>query len=114
MLAQIVLSAGGALAGVSITQLHVIFLFAWTLTYGLLAVWAEPWFALAAVVCAIGFVVASAYPSFVYPLMSLGNLTLTVVMLKVWFPRQDLARIHEQRAILRGRARQWFHGERTP
>jgi hypothetical protein len=114
MLAQIVLSAGGSLAGVSILQIHLMFLFAWTLSYGLLAVWAARWFALPAAVSATAFVLSSAYPSLIYPLMSFCNLTLTIVTLKVWFPRQELARIHAQRAILRGRARQWLHGERSP
>jgi serine/threonine-protein kinase len=114
MLAQIVLSVGGASAGISSFQIHLIFLFAWTLTYGLLAVWAERWFALPAIVCAAGYIVASVHPSLVHPLMSLGNLTLTIVILKVWFPREDLARIHARRMVLRGRARQWLRGERTP
>jgi hypothetical protein len=71
-------------------------------------VWAERWFALPAAVSAIAFVVASAFPLLVYPLMSIANLTLTVVLVKVWFPRQDLALIHERRKALRQRARRWL------
>jgi hypothetical protein len=113
MVAQAGLGAGACLSGVSQTQLHLFFLFAWSLTYGLLAVWAERWLALPAASCLVSFVVASAYPSLLYPLMSLGNLLLTIVMVKVWFPRQDVERIHAQRAALRGRAREWLRGERA-
>ena len=110
MALQMTLGAGGWLAGVSPLHLHLFFLFAWALTYGMLAVWAERWLAVPAAACAISFVVSSAYPAVMYPLMSLCNLTLTVVMVQVWFPRQDLARIQEQRRVLRARARQWLRG----
>jgi len=110
MVLQVTLGAGGWLAGVSPTHLHLFFLFAWALTYGMLAVWAEPWLALPAAACAASFVVSSMVPSVMYPLMSLCNLLLTIVMVRVWFPRQDVARIQEQRRVFRARARQWLHG----
>jgi hypothetical protein len=64
--------------------------------------------------CGVSFVIASAYPSLVYPLMSFGNLVLTIVLVRVWVPKQDIERIHARRAAFRGRARQWLHGSRTP
>jgi hypothetical protein len=45
-----------------------------------------------------------------YPLMSLDNLVLTVVVVKVWFPRQDIARIKERRRQFRARAGRWLRG----
>jgi hypothetical protein len=116
MACQAVLGTGGWLAGVSPMHLHLFFLVMWSLTYGLLAVWAERWFALPAAACAISFVVAAAAPSIpwlMYPLMSLCSLLFTIVLLKVWFPRQDVAWIHERRRVLRSRARSWLSGERT-
>ena len=40
--------------------------------------------------------------------MSLDNLVLTVVVVKIWFPRQDVARIQERRKELRARAGKWL------
>jgi serine/threonine protein kinase len=48
MVCQAMLGAGGSISGATPTALPLVFLFAWTLTYGLLAVWAERWFALPA------------------------------------------------------------------
>jgi eukaryotic-like serine/threonine-protein kinase len=112
MAVQAILGTGGWLAGVSATHLHLFFLVLWSLTYGMLAVWAERWLALPAVGCAASFLVASAYPGLLYPLMSFCNLLFTVVLVKVWFPRQDIARMQERRRELRARARTWLIGER--
>jgi eukaryotic-like serine/threonine-protein kinase len=111
MALQITLGAGGWLAGVSPMHLHLFFLLAWALTYGMLAVWAERWLALPAAICAISFLVSSAYPDVMYPLMSFCNLTFTIVLVRVWLPRQDLERIQERRRVLRARARRWLHPE---
>jgi hypothetical protein len=48
-----------------------------------------------------------------FPLMSLDNLVLTVVVVKVWFPRQDVARILERRRLFRARAGRWLRGMGT-
>jgi serine/threonine-protein kinase len=111
--AQCILSAGGWFAGFSPTHIHMVLLFAWGLMYTLLAVWTERWFALPAATCALTFLVASAFPSLVYGLMSLDNLVLTIVVVKVWFPRQDVERIQERRRELRARALQWLRGTRV-
>jgi hypothetical protein len=76
--------------------------------YTLLAVWTERWFALPAATCGLTFLVASGFPGLLHPLMSLDNLVLTFVVVKVWLPRQDVARIQERRRELRARAGQWL------
>ena len=47
-------------------------------------------------------------PSWTYPLMALDNFVLTVIVLRFWFPKQDIERIKERRAELRQRARRWL------
>jgi serine/threonine-protein kinase len=110
LVAQITLGLGGWLAGISPTHMHVVFFFAWGLTDMMLAVWTERWFALPAATCAAAFLVAAGFPSLIYPLMSLCNLVLTVILVRVWFPRQDLARIQDRRRELRARAGRWLRG----
>ncbi|HEX3344618.1 MAG TPA: bifunctional serine/threonine protein kinase/MFS transporter [Polyangiaceae bacterium] len=110
---QCILSAGGWLAGFSPIHIHMVLMFAWGLMYTLLAVWTERWFALPAATCALTFLVVCGFPGLTYALMALDNLVLTVVVVKVWFPRQDVARIHERRRELRARARQWLRGTRV-
>jgi serine/threonine-protein kinase len=111
---HIFLGVGGWFIGVSSLQMHVLLLFSWALTHTLLAVWAERWFALPAAVSGISFIVASAFPGLVYPLMSLCNLVLTVVLVKVWLPEQDKDQIQERRRQLRARAKRWLRpGERV-
>lgn len=112
MVGQVILTTGAERAGVSIQHLHLFFLFAWALSYGMLAIWAEPWLALPSVVCGVGVLVASVYPPSLYFLMSLGNLLFTIVVLRVWIPREDLARILARRQARLAQAREWFHGER--
>jgi len=108
LLAQLVLAAGGWLMGMSPRSMHLVFLFAWGLTYLLLAIWAQPWFALPAVVAGVSFLIACAFPASVYALMALVNLVLTIVLVKTWFPRQDLERIRERRRELQRRAGTWL------
>jgi serine/threonine-protein kinase len=107
---QCILGAGGWVAGISPVHMHMVLMAAWSLTYTLLAVWTERWLALPAASCAITFLVVTAFPSLMYPLMSLDNLLFTVVLIKVWFPRQDVARLLERRAELRDRAGRWLRG----
>jgi hypothetical protein len=106
--AQTTLGVGGWLAGISSETMHVLFLFAWALTYGLLAIWAETWFAAPAIACVVSFLVACVYPSLAYPLMSACCLVLTVVLVKFWFPREDIEKIRERRARMRKRATRWL------
>jgi hypothetical protein len=108
LVAQMILGLGEWAIGVTPQQGLVNLMFAWGLTQALLAVWVERWFAAPAAVCAITFVIASFVPAASYPLMSLDNLVLTVVLVRVWFPKQDVARIKERRAELRQRARRWL------
>lgn len=112
LMAQMVLSAGGWLAGIRWQTMHLFFLFAWMLTYTLLAVWGAVWFALPAAVCALSFLIGAGFPSLVYPLMSLCNLVLTVVLVKMWYPREDIEAIRRRRAELRRRAERWLRPSR--
>jgi hypothetical protein len=41
--------------------------------------------------------------------MSFDNLVLTIVLVRVWFPKQDLAKIRERREEIRKKARQWLY-----
>ncbi len=108
---QCLLGAGGWLAGIPALHVHLFAMCAWSLTYTMLAVWTERWFALNAAACALTFLLATGFPSLMYPLMSIDNLLFTIVLVRVWFPRQELARIQERRRELRARARRWLRGE---
>jgi serine/threonine-protein kinase len=112
LLAQMVLGGGGWLAGISWQTMHLFFLFAWMLTYTLLAVWGARWFALPAAVCALSFLVGAGFPQLVFPLMSLCNLVLTIVLVRMWFPREDIETIRLRRAELRRRAERWLRPPR--
>ena len=78
----------------------------------MLAVWVEPWFGLPAGVAGASFLITAAWPSGALPLMSLDSLVLTLVVVLVWFPRQDLERIRERRLAVRSQARQWLVEQR--
>ena len=106
--AQMLLGAGAWMAGISPETGQLLHIFTWTLTLTLSSVWVEPWFALPASVSALSFLVAAAFPRLMYPLMSSDNFVLTVVLLRVWFPRQDIEKIKERRLELRRRARKWL------
>ena len=105
---QFVLGLGAWKSGLAPEQSQLLHLFAWSLTEALLAVWLEPWFALPAAANAAAFLAAAMWPRLMYPLMSFDNLVLTLVLVRVWFPRQDLERIKERRLELRRRARKWL------
>jgi hypothetical protein len=109
---QIVLSLAGWMTDMPLLTLHRLFLFAWGLTYSMIAVWLEAAFAVPAAACMVSLLLASAYPALLYPLMAVCNLAFTVVVLAVWFPRQDLARLQEHRTELRARAGRWLRGSR--
>ena len=108
MLAQAILGVGGWFLGISPIHMHVLFVFAWGLTYTLVAIWVERWFAAPAAACVVSFLIASWSPTLVYPLMVGINLILTFVVVKVWFPRGDIERIRERRRELRRRATKWL------
>ena len=106
--AQILLSSGAWLAGMPAQQSQLLHVFSWFLTEALLAVWVERWFAVSAATCAVTFLLCGAWPQLTFPLMSFDNLVLTVVLVRVWFPRQDIERLKEGRLLLRRRARLWL------
>jgi len=109
LVGQIVLGVSAWQVGITPEQTLLVYMFAWALTEGLLAVWIERWFAASAVVTAISIVLATQLRSWIYPLMAIDNAVLTAVVLLAWFPRQwwvvgnDF--IRERRAELRRRAK---------
>jgi serine/threonine-protein kinase len=114
LLLQVLLTSGAWLAGLTPRQSELFLVFSWSATYSLLAAWIEPWFAAPAVVCGLSFLISARFPSLLYPLMSLDNLIFTLVLVRVWFPRADLARILERRQELHRRARSWIRGAPSP
>ena len=94
--AQCLLGIGGMSAGLSPYHVHLMSIYGWGLLYAILAVWAEPWFAFVAVTCAVSFIVAARIPGLIFPLMSLDNLVFTIVVVRAWLPKGDIARFREQ------------------
>jgi serine/threonine-protein kinase len=106
--AQALLGAGAWIASISVVATLVILQLAWALTYSLLAVWAERWFALPAVVSALSFLVSAGFPRLALLMMSLDSLVFMVTLVRVWVPPEDIAKVQERRAELRRRARRWI------
>jgi serine/threonine-protein kinase len=105
---EVALSVGCWISGIPASQSLILHVFGWSLTQSMLAVWVERWFAISAAACALSYLVISAYPSTLYPLMSLDNLILTVILVRVWLPRQDIDFVRERRHRLGQRARKLF------
>jgi serine/threonine-protein kinase len=106
--AQAVLAAGAWAAGVTPELAVAVMMFSWAITEAMLAVWVHPWFGVPAAVALVSFVVTAWWPMAALPLVSLDSLVLTLVGVFAWVPRQDIARIQEQRRALRRRARAWL------
>jgi hypothetical protein len=106
--AQAFLSIAACLASIPIRDAQLLIPAIWGLSYAMLAVWGEIWFSVAAVTCAITLLVSAASRRWMYPLMSLDNLTFTVVLVRVWLPKEDFARIEERRNVMRRRAHRWL------
>jgi serine/threonine-protein kinase len=105
--AQVVLALGALSLGVPPVRVPHLVVFSWGMTTMYLAVYIERWFALSALVDFGAFVVAAHAPSLLYPLMSFANLVLTVVLVGVWFPRQDLEAMRERRRALQSKTRRF-------
>jgi hypothetical protein len=73
-----------------------------------LAIWVEPWFALAGSVSLASFLVAVGWPRATLPLLTVDGLVLALVSQLAWFPRQDIARMRDHRNELRRRALRWL------
>ena len=110
--AQILLGGGAWLAGLTVDQSQTMLIFSWAMTQILLAVWVERWFAITALVCAISFLIAAKWPAALHPLMALDNLVFTLVLLLVWFPQGDIAKIQERRRAFRRKALRWLGDDR--
>jgi hypothetical protein len=104
--AQVLLGGAAWLAGFTPQQGQLLLLFCWGLSQTFLAVWAERWFAVPAASSALSFVLAARWPELRYLLMSLANLVFSVVVVRVWFPRQLITLMLERRAAIRQRARE--------
>jgi serine/threonine-protein kinase len=105
---QIVLAAGTKLLGIPARQELVLLTFTWSLTFSILAVWVERWFAVPAVTSALAFLFSAARPDLVYPAMFVQNAIFTVVLVRFWFPRDTLAKMMATRERLRRQARRWL------
>jgi serine/threonine-protein kinase len=105
LVAQACLAIGAEHLGLSARASATLHVFSWMLTMLLLGVWVERWFFVPAAFDGLLFLASAAAPTLVYPLMAAANLLFTAVLVYVWFPRQDLARIEEQRQRLEAEAR---------
>ena len=114
LFAQTCLAVGAYQAGLSPKDSALFHVFSWMLTLLLLGIWAERWFFAPAAVDGIVFLISSRYEGLLFPLMSAANVVFTAVLVTVWFPRQDLARIEEQRRRLRREARRLLFLEGRP
>jgi serine/threonine protein kinase len=103
-----IVAAWGGLTG---AQSVLLTLTSFALTESLLAVWLEPWFLLPAASAGASALFAAKTPALLLPLMSLNGLLLTMVLVFVWFPRQDVERMRETRRLLHTKARRWIAGE---
>ncbi|MCC6217826.1 MAG: serine/threonine protein kinase [Polyangiaceae bacterium] len=112
--AQAVLTVGAMAAGIDARLALLLWVFTWSLTTALLAVWVEGWFAVSAVVSAGCFLGGAWWPEALRPLMALANLVFTGVVVGVWFPRQDLEALRARRAELRARTRELVLEPPTP
>ena len=88
--------------------------FSWALTMTMLAVWVERWFIAPALTCTLMFLITSARPDFVFPAMMVANTIFLVVLIRVWFPRDTLAKMEERRQAIRLRARRWLTAGQAP
>ena len=93
---QTMLGFGGYAAGLAPYHVHLASIFGWALTYSLLAVWAERRFAFVAATCAVSFLLAAVAPRLMFPLMSLDNFVFTVLVVRVWLPRDDIAKLRQR------------------
>ncbi len=114
LFAQTCLAVGAYQAGLSAKESSLLHVFSWMLTLLLLGIWAERWFFAPAAVDGLVFLISSRYEGLLFPLMGAANIVFTAVLVIVWFPRQDLARIEEQRRRLRREARRHLFLEARP
>jgi serine/threonine protein kinase len=111
LLMQLVLGLGAWAMGLSPIQSGTLHLFSWAATLMVVSIWVNRWLGIPTLVSATSFVIACAWPAWLYPLMSICNASLGIVLVKVWFPRGDpfLERVvARERRIVR-RAVRLFH-----
>jgi eukaryotic-like serine/threonine-protein kinase len=108
LLVQTAFGVGGYFLAIPWPTMHVLYLVLWAISYALVGVWAEKWFLVPAAACTISFLIACAFRSTTYALMTADNLIFTFLIVKLWFPKQDLELIQARRRELRRRARRWL------
>lgn len=106
--AQLMLSVGAYWTGMPPAQGLLLLILLWALTLSLLAIWAERWFALCALLASASFFMGVAKPSWIYALMAIDNAVLTFVVVRRWLPRADLEAIQERRQAFHTSARKLF------
>ncbi|MDP3276462.1 MAG: protein kinase [Deltaproteobacteria bacterium] len=93
----ILLAIGAQRAGIPMKQTELVYMPLWALCNAMLAVHVERWFGYAALADAVAFLVAARFPSVQYVMMSLCNVVLTIGVVAVWLPKQDLVRMDQRR-----------------
>lgn len=111
LFSQFVLLSGASALGLSPTMVLQTFVFSWGLCKLLVAIWIERWFVALALFDFVCFAIAARYPSATLWLMSLANVAFTYVVVRLWLPSQDRARIHERRDAIREQTRKILTGE---
>ncbi len=106
--AQIVVTAGAWASGLSPHHGLLMLIVTWFMTITALAVWMDTRFGIPAIVCAASFLLAAVWPSALFPLMTFDNVVFTVVLVRVWFPIQELERLRDSQLARRQHARQWL------
>ncbi len=107
-LMQLLLGLGAFLMNLSPQQESAFLVLCWCLIHVSLAIWVERWFAVPAFFTAISFLLISVQPTMAYPIMSVDNAILTLIVIFVWFPKQDVETLRKRREELRASARHMF------
>ncbi len=87
MLAMIMLRAGAALLDIEPRTAHVLNFFIWFTICSLLSFYVDLRLVVAAAAYLAAFLLAAAYPSWMYVLMAGSNLVLTLIAVWLWWPR---------------------------
>lgn len=105
---QAILGAGAWISGLTIAQSQTLYVFSWALSLTLLSIWVERRFAISAAVATTAFLVIAWQPWLLYGAMAVNNVVFTFVLVRVWFPPDDLVKIRARREELRRRARRFL------
>src|SRR5262249_45357905 len=104
---QLLLGTGAWLAGLSPMESQTLHVLLWASTPTMLAIWAERWFGVSGGCAAGALLVSCARPPWLFGAMSATNLVFTLLLVLVWFPKQDVE-ILRTSGEFRRRARRMF------